>query len=228
MPKAKMIPSKSEFHVFDLDGTTVDSMKHWAIILMEILNKSGIDYPEDIMKTVSPLGCRGAVEYFKGMGVRYSVDYMVEWAMKYMKNAYKTLVRSKDGVNEYIEKLFLDGKKIYILTACPHPMCEWCLENNGLLNMLTEVITCEDMGCKKSEPEMYEKLINRIGCKPEQIVFYDDNIISLKTAKKFGINTVGVYDEYSGCDAKSMISENDVYIKSFTDFLYSGGKKYDN
>ena len=43
-------------YIFDLDGTLIDSMPYFAKTMLGILDKHGISYGEDMVKTVTPLG----------------------------------------------------------------------------------------------------------------------------------------------------------------------------
>ena len=42
-----------KYHVFDLDGTLIDSMPYWAASMIELLREQGIEPPEDIIKIVN-------------------------------------------------------------------------------------------------------------------------------------------------------------------------------
>ena len=41
-------------YLFDFDGTLVDSMPNWAKQMLSILDDYNVDYPDDIIKTVTP------------------------------------------------------------------------------------------------------------------------------------------------------------------------------
>ena len=46
-------------YLFDFDGTLVDSMPAWETTMLRILNENHINYPPDIIKTITPLGFAG-------------------------------------------------------------------------------------------------------------------------------------------------------------------------
>ncbi|MBQ6906799.1 MAG: HAD-IA family hydrolase, partial [Clostridia bacterium] len=71
----------------------------------------------------------------------------------------------------------------------------------------------------KNNPEIYRRAAKKIGIKPEEIMFFDDNKISLETAKSAGMHTTGVFDETSSADEEIIRTSNDNYIKSFKDLL---------
>ena len=49
-------------YIFDFDGTLVDSMPSWAEKVLNILRECGVDYPADVIHTVTPLGERGTAD----------------------------------------------------------------------------------------------------------------------------------------------------------------------
>ena len=52
-----------KYYLFDFDGTLVDSMPYYAKAMLQILDENGISYPEDIVKTITPLGYGGTADY---------------------------------------------------------------------------------------------------------------------------------------------------------------------
>ena len=77
----------------------------------------------------------------------------------------------------------------------------------------------DDFSFKKSEEQIYIETANRLEINVEQIIFLDDNLLALKTAKRAGARIIGVYDqsseEYS--DEIKQISEK--YVTDFISLL---------
>jgi beta-phosphoglucomutase-like phosphatase (HAD superfamily) len=51
-------------YIFDFDGTLVDSMDPAIDALLGFLRENGVNYPDDIVATMLPLGYKGIAEYF--------------------------------------------------------------------------------------------------------------------------------------------------------------------
>ena len=51
---------RPEPYIFDFDGTLVDSMPTWGGKMLHVLDKNGVPYPEDIVRTLTPLGDLGS------------------------------------------------------------------------------------------------------------------------------------------------------------------------
>ena len=56
------------------------------------------------------------------------------------------------------------------------------------------VFSCDDFATTKANPEIYDRLCERIGSQKEDLVFFDDNLGACKTAVSAGVHAVGVYD----------------------------------
>lgn len=50
---------KFSAYLFDFDGTLVDSMPSFISVMLRILDENGIDYEDDIIKIITPLGYQG-------------------------------------------------------------------------------------------------------------------------------------------------------------------------
>ncbi|MBQ8004839.1 MAG: hypothetical protein IJ303_00805 [Clostridia bacterium] len=51
-------------HIFVIDGTVADSMGHWSNTMIGIVKESGVMYPPDLIKIITPLGYAGIDKYF--------------------------------------------------------------------------------------------------------------------------------------------------------------------
>ena len=52
-------------YIFDMDGTLIDSMPTFGGAIMKFLDEQGVFYPDDLIRTVTPLGFAGTVKYLK-------------------------------------------------------------------------------------------------------------------------------------------------------------------
>ncbi len=207
-----------KYHIFDLDGTLADSMQQWAGKMINILEISGItEYPKDIIRIITPLGDRGTAEYFiNELGVKMSVDEIIAYMDKYALDEYTYRIPLKDGVKEYLEKLKANGEYLGVLTASPHRFLDVCLKRNGVFELFDDIWSIEDFGTlTKNTVEIYDETAKRIGCKNSDIVFYDDNVVAVATAKKAGLAVIGVFDKASEQDADTIAATADKYIMSF-------------
>ena len=69
---------KTNYYLFDFDGTLVDSMPTFVSSMLRILDENGISYPSDIVKIITPLGINGTADYFiENLGLHMPMEQLV-------------------------------------------------------------------------------------------------------------------------------------------------------
>lgn len=203
-------------YLFDFDGTLMDSMPYWAEKMLNILREFGIAYPDDIIKTIAPLGDVGTAEYFRDtMGVPLTVEEMIKRMDAYALDKYKNAVEPKAGVIDYLERLKAAGCSLNILTASPHRMVDVCLRRHGIYGMFDNVWSTEDFGMTKSDVRIFDAAAKRLGRPTSEVAFFDDNHYAISTAVKAGMYTVAVYDLSCADYTETLKRIADRYIETF-------------
>lgn len=204
--------------VFDFDGTLVDSMPSWSEKMLNILRKAGVDYPDDIIRIITPLGERGSADYFRDvLGVTMSHEEMFAEMDAYAFPCYRDKILAKAGAEAYLRRLHGEGIKLCILTASPHKMLDPCLERLGLTPLFARICSSDDFGLPKSDPAIYLALLEQLGVSADDAVFFDDNLCAIETAARAGLCTVGVYDPSGESFAAELRAAADHYVVSFED-----------
>ncbi len=207
-------------YIFDLDGTLVDSMGYFAEGMVKILKEDGIEYPEDIINIVTPLGLIKSAEYFMELGVKGTREEIIARMGENMIELYTYYVKTKPYVKEYLEMLKSEGKRLFVLTASPHVTVDVCLKNNGVYDLFEEVWSTDDFpGLTKTGTELFYKVAEKIGCNMDEVEYFDDNITALINAGKAGFETVGVYDEHYDVPSDEVRAVSFKYIKSFAELV---------
>lgn len=200
-------------YIFDFDGTLVDSMPTWSAKMLYVLKKSNTSYPNDIIKTITPLGDIGAANYFQeSLGCSWSKERMLATMDEYALPKYRDEILLKEGVREYLQRLKKQGISLHVLTASPHKMVDPCLRRCGVYDWFENVWSCDDFALSKSNVEIYRQAAARIGVSLSECAFFDDNIYALKTAKQAGMFAVGVYDASGEEFILEMKEFADVYL----------------
>ncbi len=211
------IPTKT--YLFDFDGTLVDSMPTYVELMLRILDENQVSYGDDIVKIITPLGFRGTAEYFRKLGIGLSVEEMVETMGAYALEAYMTRIPAKETVPETLLRMKAEGADLNVLTASPHKTLDPCLKRLGLWELFNHVWSCEDFNTTKADPNIYVLAAERLGCSVGDVIFVDDNINAVKTAKLAGMQSWGIYDESSADMVEEMKAASDGYVFKFSELL---------
>ena len=206
-------------YLFDFDGTLVDSMPYFVGLMLRILDENGVKYEKDIVKIITPLGYAGTARYFRTLGIDATVDELMAKMQEYAKEAYTYKIGEKAKVTETLKILKENGAGLNILTASPHSALDPCLKRLGLFELFDNVWSCDDFGTTKSDPEIYRAAAKRIGVDAGEVIFVDDNVNAVKTAKEGGMISYGIYDDSSSDFVDQMKEVSDRYLMSFQELL---------
>ncbi len=214
-----MKKKKGRAYLFDFDGTLVDSMPTFVSVMLRILDEYGIRYDRDIVKVITPLGYHGTAEYYRSLGINAPTEVLIGKMNAYALNEYACNIPAKVTVSETLRALKARGDSLNVLTASPHAMLDACLKRLGLWDAFDHVWSCDDFGTTKSNPEIYKMAAERIGKDVGEIIFVDDNINAVKTAKLAGMRSYAIYDPSSAEYADEMRAAADRYVKEFAELL---------
>ena len=205
-------------YLFDMDGTLIDSMPYFSRAILGMLEEEKLSYPPDIVKILTPLGYAGMAKYLVNMGARRPEQALMQAMGDYLLPAYEKEIPLKSGVQECLLRLKAQGGRLAVLTASPHRVTDPCLKRNGVWELFEQVWTTDDFGLTKSQPEIFLQAASKLGVQPEDVVFFDDNLGALETAKKAGMTTVGVYDASSDAYNEQIRSITDRYLLDYTEY----------
>ncbi len=208
---------KYNTYLFDFDGVLVDSMPVFITSMLSFLDKNNIEYGDEVVKTITPLGYRGAIKYLKELGVTMPEDEMLAVVKKNIFTEYLHNIPAKEYVCETLKALKNDGAELNILSASPHVVLDVCLERVGIKDLFSNILSTDDFGKRKNDPEIYYDAIQRLGKGMDEILFLDDNVNALKAAKEAGLKICGVFDASSANYADDIKAMADHYIYDFSE-----------
>ena len=206
-------------YIFDFDGTLVDSMPYYGKAMVSVLDEHGIEYGDDILKIITPLGFMGTAKYFISLGVPLTIEELARDLGDKLFKVYSETVPAKKKVVETLAALKERGCDLNILTASPHLTLDPCVKRLGLDKLVNNVWSCDDFSMTKADPKIYEMAAKRLGKDVSEIIFIDDNPEADRTAKSTGMTVYGIYDDSSREYIDEMKSICDRYIYDFSELL---------
>jgi HAD superfamily hydrolase (TIGR01509 family) len=182
-----------------------------------IVEENGVKCPDDFIKIITPLGYLGTAKYAISLGVNITEKDFIDTALRYIAKEYELRIPLKEHVKQKLTELKKNGHSLNILTASPHSVLDVCLKRVGVYDLFDNIWSSDDFEYTKAEPEIYTEAAKRLGVKLNECYFADDNINALATAKKAGVNTIGVYDKSSEDLSFDIRRIADRYILDFSE-----------
>ena len=157
-----------------------------------------------------------AAEYIiREYGLDRTPDEIAAGVNTAMEEFYRNEIPMKDGAAEAIRKLAEMHIPMAIASVTDRALVKAALDRFGLADLIACVVTTDDVGVGKQEPDIYLQAAEMIGSAPENTLVFEDALHALRTAKKAGFRTVGVYDAASAGEQEEIHRESRFYIRSF-------------
>lgn len=204
--------------IFDFDGTLFDSMHVWKGIKYNFFESIGIKLTKDDEEAFKGLFLRElfylAIERFN---LKYTYEELLSMLFEYIKGRYLNETEPKNDIIEFLDKLKSKGVKMGIATATGETALVAVLEKYGMLHYFTPIYSTYTVGASKTEPKVYDVVLNELGTEKETTWVFEDALYAAKTAKANGYNVVGIYDKSEPLqdELKEIV---DIYIHDYSEF----------
>lgn len=203
--------------IFDFDGTLFDSMHVWKGIKYNFFESIGIKLTKEDEEVFKGLFLRElfylAIERFN---LKYTYEELLNMLFEYIKGRYLNETEPKNDIIEFLEKLKSKGVKMGIATATGETALVAVLEKYGMLHYFSPIYSTYTVGASKTEPKVYDVVLNELGTEKETTWVFEDALYAAKTAKANGYNVVGIYDKSEPLqdELKEIV---DIYIHNYSE-----------
>lgn len=203
--------------IFDFDGTVFDSMHIWKGVKFQFFDRIGLVLSEEDKKEFAGLFLLDAIKLAKErFDLGLSDKELFDEFFTLIKEKYLADTKPKNDIIEFLEKLKAKGVKMGIATATGEPALIAVLEKFNMLHYFEEIYSTYTVGASKTEPKVYDVVLNELGTDKETTWIFEDALYAAKTAKKAGYNVVGIYDK-SELEQEELKKLVDIYIHNYSE-----------
>lgn len=186
-----------KLHIYDVDGTILDSMRMWDRISLEYLASKGVEGPAELKDILDPMTLEEASAYLID---RFDLPVTLETALDeihdLIKGHYLYDLELFPETPEELESVAATGVPMVVLTNTPEAIVRVALERTGALRFFRHIYTTE-MGLKKDNPAIFREVCRLEGVAPEEVLVHEDSGYAIEAAREAGC-AVKVYDRYRG------------------------------
>lgn len=205
--------------IFDVDGVLLNSMPVWENLGEIYLERLGIEAEKGLGETLFAMSLEEGADYLiENYGLKQTPGEIIAGLNREVQDFYGRKVPLKEGVRGYLQE-FRDRKiPMAIATSGDRANAEAALKRLKVLSYFRAVFTCTEIGSSKSHPDIYYAAALQLDTDPSDTWVFEDALHAIRTAKKAGFRTAGVYDRASGRDLAQIRDTADIYLPEFKSF----------
>ena len=202
--------------LFDLDGTLLDSMPMWRHLGERFLMERGITPRPGLGEALSELDYDEAAAYLlQEYVLPLSPEECRREIMELVRLSYRHKIPLKPGAAQLVKALHSRGLRLGVVTASLPELAGAALERVGLREYFSAVVTCEEYGIYKDNPEIFLLAARQLGALPAETLVVEDALYAARTAKQAGFVVWGIFDEASRPQQEEMRRLCDRYAMDF-------------
>lgn len=207
--------------IFDMDGTLLDSMRVWKRLTQGYLKQFGLHVTDEEYAACEGFSQPQVAQYFAD---RYpqlpgGTAGLMEGMDQLITARYETVAKPRDGVLPFLDGLRRRGVKMAIATLTARRHAEKALRDRDMLDYFDFMLTIEDVGVSKYQPDIYLMSAERLGLTPADCVVFEDAPYACTTAKKAGFRVCGVVEAAYAAGEQELRASSDLIIEHSFDEL---------
>lgn len=206
--------------IFDMDGVLIDSMPVWENIDGIYLRGQGKEPEPGLTEILFTKTMHEAAEYMRETyQIPKTAEKITDEVIDLVRCCYREEIPAKAGALPFVRKLKEAGVHIAVATASDRELAEAALLRLGILEHVESIFTCKDAGAgKETSPAVYLQALRSMGTEPAGTWVFEDVLHGIRTAKKAGFQTAGVYDASSEAHQELIQKEASMYLRDLTGF----------
>lgn len=173
--------------IFDFDGTLFDSMWVWTQLDRDFLRSFGVEPPPNIAQEVEAMTIRQACEHFRRrFHLAESPEQLMQRMLDMTALAYAQEIQPFGWALEYLPRLAQRQTPAAIVTAGHESHVRSALARCGLENHFSAVLTPENTGLTKNQPEIFLLAARRMKTEPADCLVFEDSLHAAQAARQAG------------------------------------------
>lgn len=206
--------------IFDMDGTLLDSTEMWQ-------GAAG-RYIMSLRKTpASDLGAKTKAMTLDQLCSYLKSEYAIATTEEKIAKGFNTILRedylASVDIKEYVpiilERFKQKGIAMCIATSTDKNIAGEILARLGIRDYFSHIVTCEEAGSGKEDPDVFIRAQQVLGTPKEETVVFEDGVLAVRGAKEAGFYVIAVADESEKKNKEEIKKLADRYIESFEELM---------
>ena len=206
--------------IFDMDGTLLDSMPVWKRLTQGYLKQFGVHITDQDYAVTEGFSQPQVAQYFAD---RYpelpDAQSLMDGMDRLISARYEAIAKPKEGVLDFLEGLRRRGVKMAIATLTARRHAEKALRDRDMLDYFEFMLTIEDVGISKREPDIYLQAAARMGLEPAECTVFEDAPYACATARRAGFRVCGMVEPAYAAGEDELRASSDLIVEHSFDEL---------
>lgn len=206
--------------IFDMDGTLLDSMPVWKRLTQGYLKQFGVHITDQDYAVTEGFSQPQVAQYFAD---RYpelpDAQSLMDGMDRLISARYEAIAKPKEGVLDFLKGLRRRGVKMAIATLTARRHAEKALRDRDMLDYFEFMLTIEDVGISKREPDIYLQAAARMGLEPAECTVFEDAPYACATARRAGFRVCGMVEPAYAAGEDELRASSDLIVEHSFDEL---------
>lgn len=214
-----MIPTQLKATIFDLDGLIVDTEGICVNVSKGLFQrKFNIELtPEEIKGRYGVADLDFYRKIIHTRKIKAISEELLEEHSALYDQQIENIREALPGVESVLQLLKQKKIKIALCSGSFLTQIRTLLTHIHLLSYFDVIVSCEDTGKHKPDPEPYLLTAQKLGASPAQCLVFEDADNGVRAAKKAGMKCVGVR---IGNHGTQNLKEADVVVNTLEEFSF--------
>lgn len=201
--------------IFDMDGTLLDSMPVWHRLTQNYLKQFNVHITDEDFAACEGFSQPEVADYFLARHPELPLtrETMLGGMDALITSRYESIAVPKDGVLDFLERMRRQGVKMAIATLTARRHAEKALLDRNMMQYFEFMLTIEDIGVSKREPDIYLAAAERLGLAPADCMVFEDAPYAGVTAHRAGFQLCGLAEPAYAAGEAELRSVSDVFIE---------------
>ena len=201
--------------IVDMDGTLLDSMPVWHRLTQNYLKQFNVHITDEDFAACEGFSQPEVADYFLARHPELPLtrETMLGGMDALITSRYESIAVPKDGVLDFLERMRRQGVKMAIATLTARRHAEKALLDRDMMQYFEFMLTIEDIGVSKREPDIYLAAAERLGLAPADCMVFEDAPYAGVTAHRAGFQLCGLAEPAYAAGEAELRSVSDVFIE---------------
>ena len=206
--------------IFDMDGTLLDSMPVWKRLTQGYLKQFGVHITDQDYAVTEGFSQPQVAQYFADRSPELpDAQSLMDGMDRLISARYEAIAKPKEGVLDFLEGLRRRGVKMAIATLTARRHAEKALRDRDMLDYFEFMLTIEDVGISKREPDIYLQAAARMGLEPAECTVFEDAPYACATARRAGFRVCGMVEPAYAAGEDELRASSDLIVEHSFDEL---------